>query len=320
MERPIDETTIDVDDGKYVVVIPENVYDTPENENEVVSKNENEGQVYHTLEECSEENEAAIGNENFTPVTHNIKDRDEKDRVQNIVSTGTDYTSDEDTYVINIPSDGISETDIYSNGCSKITTESEVGVEKITIDIRNDSTDTDGYLGQAVTHKDIEENSGKSVKDEDTVDTNEDIYQNVNECLNPKNNEGRISQKPLTKDYAVQVEKRQITTIHNTKTEDVPNEQDYSHENTGYIDDEILPHNGREESSVDDDSPYVIQVEALNESNGSRDSPRYFDDDIYEDWEDNIIGRTKSLRDESRDELDAECEDDIYQNAIILVS
>jgi hypothetical protein len=103
--------------------------------------------------------------------------------------------------------------------------------------------------------------------------------------------------------------------------------------NLGYIDDEILAQNKTKENarqnSIDSDNTCAIQVETLanarlSENTTRNDNQCYFDDDIYEDWEDNIIGRAKIVSGESGDELNASADeqnesgDEIYQNFDII--
>ena len=81
----------------------------------------------------------------------------------------------------------------------------------------------------------------------------------------------------------------------------------------GYLDDETLTQNktnfNQRQSETDDKNTYVIQIETTasdsndcSNENITRNDQRYFDDDIYEDWEDNIIGRGTTISGESGEE------------------
>ena len=80
----------------------------------------------------------------------------------------------------------------------------------------------------------------------------------------------------------------------------------------GYFDDETSQNQTNFnpiQSETDDENTYVIQIETTASDsddcpseNTRRNDQSYFDDDIYEDWEDNIIGRGTTVSDESGEE------------------
>ena len=324
LERnPTGKTDItDKDDDSYVIVIPdENIYDKPEDdtttdENLRVDTNEGGSQFYHTLEECCEQ----TGEEN----REGKECQNGKQNEVSIEIEEQDKMNDEDTHVITIPN----EVDGNENETSgedteskrdEIQTENE-GMEQACIDnISNYETDSskmnddenskqigmdegNRYLGQLGAEED---NVGtrKRINSESKEDKlgqhgdiyeSEKIYENVNACLSKSHNDlaadsssGNISEK-------------NTTTVH-------------SQDNLGYLDDETLTQNktnfNQRQSETDDENTYVIQIETTasdsndcSHENTTRNDQLYFDDDIYEDWEDNIIGRGTTISGESGEE------------------
>ena len=102
----------------------------------------------------------------------------------------------------------------------------------------------------------------------------------------------------------------------------------HSQDNLGYLDDETLTQNktnfSQKQSETDDENTYVIQIKTTasdsndcSSENTTRNDQRYFDDDIYEDWEDNIIGRGTTISGESGEENEInKFGDEEYQNKL----
>ena len=313
LERnPTGKTEItDKDDDSYVIVIPdENIYDKPEDDtttddNPRVDTNEGGSQFYHTLEECCEQ----TGEEN-------CEDTQCQNGKQNEVSIEIeeqDKMNDEDTYVITTPNEVDGKENETSGEDNKsrrdeIQTENE-DMEQACIDnisnYENDSSkmnddenskqigmdEGNGYLGQLAAEEDNvgtrKRINSESNEDElgQHVDSNESekIYENVNACLSESHND-------LPADSSsVNIPEKNITTVD-------------SQDNLGYLDDETLTQNktnfNQRQSETDDENTYVIQIGTtesdfnnFSSENTARNDHGYFDDDIYEDWQDNIIGR-----------------------------
>ena len=146
----------------------------------------------------------------------------------------------------------------------------------------------------------------------------EKIYENVNACLSESHSD------LLADSSSVNISEK------NTSTVD-------SQDNPGYLDDERLAQNktnfSQRQSETDDENTCVIQIETLaidsndcSSENTTRNNQRYFDDDIYEDWEDNIIARGTTVSGESGD-LNEFGEDELsrfgdkeYQNKFDIVN
>ena len=161
--------------------------------------------------------------------------------------------------------------------------------------------EVNGYLGQLGAEED---NAGtrkriNSVSNENEMGQHVDIYEsekiyeNVNVCLSEFH-------KDLTADSSsVNISDKNITTVD-------------SQDNLGYLDDETLTQNrtnfSQRQSETDD-------------KNITRNDQRYFDDDIYEDWEDNIIARGTTVPGESgeEDEL-TRLGNEEYQNEFDIVN
>ena len=325
----------DKDDDSYVIVIPdENIYDKPEDDtttddNLRVDTNEGRSQFYHTLEECCEQ----TGEEN----REGKECQNGKQDKVSIEIEEQNEINDEDTYVITIPN----EVDGKENETSgedteskrdEIQTENE-DMEQAYIDnISNDENDSskmnddedsqqigmdegNGYLGQLEAEEDNvgtrKRINSESNEDElgQHVDSNESerIYENVNACLSESHND------LLADSSSVNISEKNTTTVD-------------SQRNLGYLDDETLTQNktnfSQRQSETDDENTYVIQIETpasdsndCSSENTTRNDQRYADDDIYEDWEDNIIGRGTTVSGESgeEDELN-KFGDEEYQN------
>lgn len=303
----------DKDEHSYIIVIPENIYDKPEDDttaddNLHVDTNEGGNQFYHTLEECENEEENCENTEcqnGNDEVSVRIEERDKM--------------NDEDTYVIPIPNevDGkeneTSGKDTESNR-DEIQTENE-DMEQECVDsfanYENDpNNDEDsqigiaegnGYLGRLGAEGD---NVGtkKRVNSESKEDElgqhvdiyeSDQIYENVNACLSESHDD-------LSADSSsVNIPEENTTTVD-------------SQDNLGYLDDETLTQNktNPRQSETDDENTFVIQIETTasdsndcSSENTARNDQCYFDDDIYEDWEDNIIGRRTTVSGESAEEL-----------------
>ena len=310
------------DDDSYVIVIPdENIYDKPEDDtttddNLRVDTNEGGSQFYHTLEECCEQ----TGEEN----REGKECQNGKQNKVSIEIEEQDKMKDKNTYVITIPNEVDGKENETSGEDNKsrrdeIQTENEDIEQACIDDISNYETDSskmnddenskqigmdegNRYLGQLGAEED---NVGtrKRINSESKEDKlgqhvdiykSEKIYENVNACLSKSHNDlpadsssGNISEK-------------------NTTTVD-------SQDNLGYLDDETLTQNktnfNQRQSETDDENTYVIQIETTasdsndcSNENTTRNNQRYFDDDIYEDWEDNIIGRGTTISGESGEE------------------
>ena len=165
--------------------------------------------------------------------------------------------------------------------------------------------EVNGYLGQLGAEED---NVGtrkriNSVSNEDEMGQHVDIYEsgkiyeNVNVCSS------EFHKDLLADSSSVNISDKNITTVD-------------SQDNLGYLDDETLTQNktnfSQRQSETDDKNTYVIQIETTasdfndcSSENTTRNDQRYFDDDIYEDWEDNIIARGTTVSGESgkEDEL-----------------
>ena len=358
LERSPVEVTGDADEGTYVIAIPDNVYDKPEDDTTIELNNggtniQGGGQFYHTLEECSGQNESdeELSCQNIVP-----KETEKQDGVS--IEIEEHEMSDDDTYVINIPNDENGMKYKLSGAESKgETTESENEDTEQTyvVNIPNEKIDApkvspkingDKPLRQIGIEKDIDDGySGQLGVEEDNCDRqkrinsssaedefgpkvdrydSEEIYENVNACLYP-NNEGHVAHKMLPEEFSIPVK--------NEKSSEKNTAAANSQENLGYIDDEILAQNktkgNARQNSIDNDNTCAIQVETLasaclSGNNTRNDNQCYFDDDIYEDWEDNIIGRAKIVSGESGDELNASADeqnesgDEIYQNFDII--
>ncbi|CAB3997238.1 Hypothetical predicted protein, partial [Paramuricea clavata] len=352
LERNPAEVTADADEGTYVIAIPDNVYDKPEDDTTMELNNggtniQGGGQFYHTLEECDEE----LSCQNTVP-----KETEKQDGVS--IEIEEHELSDNDTYVVNIPNDENGMKYKLSEAESKgETTESENEDTEQTyvVNIPNENIDApkvspkingDKSLRQIGIEKDINDGySGQLGVEEDNCDRqkrinsssaedefgpkvdgyySEEIYENVNTCLYP-NNEGHVAHKMLPEEFSIAV-KNETNSENNTAAAN-------SQGNLGYIDDDLLAQNKIDENarqnSIDNDNTHVVQVETLasarlSENTTRNDNQCYFDDDIYEDWEDNIIGRVKTVSGESGDELNASADeqnesgDEIYQNFDII--
>jgi hypothetical protein len=295
LERSSPEIT-NTNEGDYVVVIPDNIYDKPE-EDETHAKDVKSGsQFYFTLEECSEdENES---NEELSDEKKENKDETGDETCENGVQNVSieiekqDEINNDDTYVINIPND-------VNGGGSKEETTAE-DEEIYVIEIPKDENDlpspeikVDGYSGQPGEQEDNAATqtrvNSRSKEDEFRYDYDE-IYENVNECLHVDNDE---------------------TEAHKD-AENFEQKTANSEENMGYLDDEILTQNKSEENATDNDNPRAETLlsdstDCCNDNSTRNEDECYDDDDIYEDWEDNIIGRIPG---ESGEDLN-ECGDDM---------
>ena len=322
------------DDDSYVIVIPdENIYDKPEDDtttddNPCVDTNEGRSQFYHTLEECCEQ----TGEENCEDTQCQNGKQDEV----SIEIEEQDKMNDEGTYVITIPN----EVDGKKNETSgeetesrrdEIQTENE-DVEQACIDnisnYENDSSkmnddenskqiemdEGNGYLGQLEAKEDNvgtrKRINSESKEDElgQHVDIHESekIYENVNACLSESNND-------LPADSSsVNISEK------NTLTVD-------SQDNLGYLDDETLTQNktnfSPRQSETDHENDSASDSNDISSKNTTRNDQGYFDDDIYEDWEDNIIGRGTTVSDQSeeQDEFNR-IGDEEYQNKFEIVN
>ena len=300
-----------IDEGEYVIPIPDNIYDKPEDDATLnIQDAKNGSQFYFTLEECSEENE----NDKELSVKNVALQEENKDSNDDIYDTAEetyengkqdvsieiqeqDEMNNEDTHVINIQNNANSSE---SKEDSIKTTEIK---EMHAIEIPNDSNDlsvpekgdeysrrigieednNDEYLVQSVatTQKTVNSRS----EDEFSPKDSNEIYQNVSECFHTGNNENKANEITKTEQNTVQ-----------------------SEENIGYIDDEILTQNRSEQNGMNNENCHEIQVETLtsdsndrlSDNNTRNDDKCYLDDDIYENWEDNIIGR---LSGESREDF-----------------
>ena len=291
----------DKDDDSYVIVIPDNICDKSEGDTSAdeslrVDTNEGGSQFYHTLEECCEQTEE----QNW----ENTECRNEKQGDISIRTEERDEMYNEDTYVIAIPD----EENREKYEISEVQTENEDiqqgKVDNIAKQENNSSKMNDvdlgrigighGYLGQLETDEDISGTqqliNSESRNDElgDVKYESEEIYENVSVCLSESqdNLSGNSSRVKIPGE--------------NTTTVD-------SQDNLGYLDDETL---GQNKTNYNDENNYVIQIESTgsdsnecSSENTTGNEQRYFDDDIYEDWEDNIITRGRTISRESGEDL-----------------
>ena len=333
MERnPTGKTdTTDKDDDSYVIVIPdENIYDKPEDDtttddNLRVDTNEGGSQFYHTLEECRKQ----TGEENCEDTQCQNGKQDEV----SIEIEEQDKMNDEGTYVITIPNEADGKENETSGEDTEskrdeIPTENE-DMEQACIDnisnYENDSSkmnddenskqigmdEGNGYLGQLGAEEDNVDTRKRtnSESNEDELGQHGDIYEpdkiyeNVNACFSESHND------LLADSSSVNISEKNISTVD-------------SQDNLGYLDDETLTQNmtnfSPRQSETDDENTYVIQIETLasdsndfSSKNTTRNNQRYVDDDIYEDWEDNIIGRGTTVSGESRGDLNEFGEDEL---------
>jgi hypothetical protein len=340
--------TTDVKDGDYVIVIPESIYDKPEVDRTMKTQDTNENgesQLYFTLEECSEQNNSdkeqscqkivPQENKDSTDDIYDTADEMRENGIQNGVSIEIkeqEEMSDDDIYVI--------PNDVNDKG-NTIQKENEDNNEQVhVVNIPNDRDDSQKVSSKNEDHEcskqmgidnDAEYSGQLEVEDENVdVDTQkrknssteedkfeqdcEKIYQNVNACLYP-DNKGDVPRKVLPAERSTHVK------IGNNSEEATANSQ----MNLGYLDEEILTQNKIKENTVNNENPHVIQKETmandsnecLNENTTKNDNQCYVDDDIYEDWEDNIICRVNTVSGESGDDLNDsgnEPGDDIYQH------
>ena len=310
----------DKDDESYVIVIPDNICDKPEDDtsaDESLRFDTNEGgsQFYHTLEECCEQTEeqnwqnTECRNEKQGDISIGIEERDEMDN--------------EDTYVIAIPDEeNRGKYEISEEDAKKVRreaqTENEDFEQEYVDNISNQENswsrmndvhlgqigieEGHGYLGQLETDED---NSGaqqrinsESTRDElgDVKYESEEIYENFSVCFSE-------SQDNLSANSSrVKIPGENTTTVD-------------SQDNLGYLDDETL---GQNKTNYNDENNYVIQIEPTgsdsnecSSKNTKENEQRYFDDDIYEDWEDNIITRGRTISRESGEDLNEHADEEL---------
>ena len=311
----------DKDDDSYVIVIPDNICDKPEGDTSAdeslrVDTNEGGSQFYHTLEECHEQTEE----QNW----ENTECRNEKQGDISIRIEERDEMYNEDTYVIAIPDEENREKyEISEEDAKKVRHEVQTENEDIqqgNVDnIANQENDSPrmnddvhlgqigieghGYLGQLETDEDISGTQQLIINSESTNDElgdvkyeSEGIYENVSVCLSESqdNLSGNSSRVKIPGE--------------NTTTVD-------SQDNLGYLDDETL---GQNKTNYNDENNYVIQIEPTrsdsnecSSKNTTENEQRYFDDDIYEDWEDNIITRGRTISRESGEDLNEYADEEL---------
>ena len=315
------------DEGDYVIPIPDNIYDKPEEDESLNMQDAKNGsQFYFTLEECSEENDKELSVKNTAPQEENKDSNDDiydtaeetyENEIQDvsIEIQEQDEINDDDTCVINIPDN--------ANGGSSESKDSMKTAEikgMHVIEIPNDSNDlsspekgdeysrrigikednNDGYVEKSGADNDnatTETRVNSRSEDEFNQLDLDELYQNVSESLH-------------TKIHGNEANKNAKTSEQNAV---------HSQENMGYIDDEIVAQNKTKQNGVNNENSHEIHVETLvsdsseclSDNDTKNDDECYLDDDIYENWEDNI-GR---LSDESREDLN-ESGDEIDPNKV----
>ena len=333
-----DETGNTIEDEEaYVIPIPDNIYDKTDDDMSTGQTNaEGLSQFYFTLEQCAEEgeNEDDFGCENSPSEgsTESVEVRERQGGVS--IDIEDDQVSDEDAYVISMPIEENEKTVSEANGGEINTTDigNDMAEKSFAVNIPEDANDSvpevkDREYTRRTKIEDRKEHGKRMQEDskgrEDKVnskleaekfeqdiegDGSEEIYQNVKNLYSSgKENE---SHKILLEECP--------ENVRNT-TENF----DHGQVNLGLLDDEVSTQSDSElnkRQNKTDKSSYVIQIETkasdssnYTSENIAGDDERYSDDEIYENWEDNIIGRGKSAVDESEVHLD-ESGDDIYEN------
>ena len=331
------ENTIE-DEEAYVIPIPDNIYDITDDDVSTGQTNaEGLSQFYFTLEQCVEEseNEDDFGCENSPSEksTESVEVRERQGGVS--IDIEDDQVSDEDAYVISLPIEENEKTISGANGGE--TNTAAIGIDmagkSFAINIPEDAQDSLAkvkdreYTTRTRIEEDRKEHGKRMQEDskggEDKVnseleaekfeqeiegDGSQEIYQNVKNLYSSgKENEPH---KILLEECP--------ENVRNT-TENF----DHGQVNLGLLDDEVPTQSDSElnkRQNKTDKSRYVIQIEtkASDSSNYmseniAGDDARYCDDEIYENWEDNIIRRGKRAVGESEIDLN-ESGDDIYEN------
>ena len=327
LERSSSTGITNNDEGDYVIPIPDNIYDKPE-EDETLNMQDakNGSQFYFTLEECSEENDKELSVKNIVAQEENEDANDDiYDTAEETYENGTqdvsidiqeqDEINNDETYVINIPNN-VNDRSRESKEDSIKATEIE---EMHVIEIPNDSNDlslpekgdeysgrirtednNDGYLIQSGAEEDnatTKKTVNPRPKDEFSQLDSTEIYQNVSECFYTEINGNEANKNAKTSEQ---------NTVH-------------SQENMGYIDDEISTQNKTEQNGMNNENCHEIHVETftsdskkcLSDNDTRNDDECYLDDDIYENWEENIIGR---LSGESKEDLNELVDFDIIKD------
>ncbi|XP_028407985.1 uncharacterized protein LOC114530597 isoform X2 [Dendronephthya gigantea] len=304
------QVSIEDDEGSYVIAIPENIYDKPEDSMEEGTPTDEEhaldaGQLYFTLEECSEEEEnnetirinvVPEANADYTDgiydVAEEMCENGTRDEVV-IENEEQDKMNDDRPYVISIPN-GANEYEEGEEEFNVINEPDDMNgepSEQMRIETTGDGDD--GCVEIKVDkNNECSENSGVEMD----FDNSESIYENVTACLQPESqahahvNNAKISEVVT----ATTGDKNMIT----TKTFSYENSQ----ENMGYLDDEVLTHSETEGTLQNNGNgkPHFVPNKSLasecfSDENESEYKECHDDDDIYEDWEDNIVGRTEEL-------------------------
>ena len=308
------------DEGDYVIPIPDNIYDKPEEDESLNMQDvKNGSQFYFTLEECSEENDKELSSKNTAPQEESKDSNDDiYDTAEETYGNGTqdvsieiqeqDEVNDDDTYVINIPNNANGGSSESKEDSMKTTESKEMHV----IEIPNDNNDlsspekgdeysrrigikednNDGYLEKSGADNDnatTETRVNSRSEDEFNQLDSDEIYQNVSESLH-------------TKIHGNEANKNAKTSEQNAV---------HSQENMGYLDDEIVAQNKTEQNGMDNVNCHKSYAETLvsdsneclSDNDTKNDDECYLDDDIYENWEENIIGRLSGASREDLNEL-----------------
>ena len=295
LERHPAETT-DVKEGDYVIVIPESIYDKPEVDRTMKTQDTNENgesQLYFTLEECSEQNNSdkeqscqkivPQENKDSTDDIYDTADEMRENGIQNGVSIEIkeqEEMSDDDIYVI--------PNDVNDKG-DTVQKENEDNNEQVcVVNIPNDRDDS-----QKVSSKNEDHECSKQMGiDNDAEYSGQLEVEDENVDVDTQKRKNSSAEEDKFEQDCQKIYQNVNACLYPNNKGDVPHK--------------VLPAERSTHVKIGNNSEKATANSQIN-----------VDDDIYEDWEDNIICRVNTVSGESGDDLNDsgnEPGDDIYQH------